>query len=222
MIDVVIDHTSSYGAARDQGPRPTCIAFAVSDGHACTRKAPEQFLSCEYLFYHAAQRQLPGHHQSGVKTGAIIAALQADGQPLETHYPYQLTLAPAAALPVPPAPFPHPRYRAAWKFNGFSETQVRDLLEQGQAILFALKITEKFSLLTPENPILAGDLDNDPVTGIHAVVGVGYGRDCHGTSYVKIRNSWGEYWGSKGYGWIPMSYANKQLVWMAQLFCEAV
>lgn len=217
MIEVVVDHSPMFGAARDQGRRPTCIAFAVSDGHAHHRNIPEQFLSCEYLFYQAARRQLPELHHSGVRTATIVEALADDGQPTETHYPYQLGLNPAAALPAPPDPFPHPRYQAKWTYEQFSEPTVLGLLNQGRSILLALKITDKFFQITPEQPVLMGNLDNDRVAGIHAVVGVGYGRSHDGVTYVKIRNSWGERWGRDGYAWLPMAYADKQLVWMARL-----
>jgi len=33
-IDVVCDIRHRFGPARDQGMRPTCLAFAVSDAHA--------------------------------------------------------------------------------------------------------------------------------------------------------------------------------------------
>lgn len=217
MIDVVVDHSTTFGAARDQGPRPTCVAFAVSDGHAHHRNLRGQFLSSEYLFYQAAQRQLPYQHHSGVQTAAVVAALAGDGQPIEPHYPYRSELHPTAALPAPSSPFPQPCYKAEWAYEVFSESLVRDLLEQGRSILLALRITDKFFEISPSQPVLIGVLDNDPVAGIHAVVGVGYGKSRDGTSYVKIRNSWGEQWGNRGYAWIPMTYADKQLVWMARL-----
>lgn len=222
MIKVVVDHSGTFGPARDQGRRPTCIAFAVSDGHAHHRNVPEQFLSCEYLFYQAARRQLPSQHHSGVRTAAIVEALAGDGQPLEAHHPYQVALLPAAALPVPPDPFPHPCYQALWAYEHFSEPVVRGLLLGGRSILLALKITEKFFEITSEQPVLMGNLDNDRVTGIHAVVGVGYGTSREGATYMKIRNSWGEQWGHRGYAWIPMTYADKQLVWMARLSGSAL
>lgn len=44
-----------FGPARDQGARPTCLAFAASDLHAGVREAWTP-LSCEFLFYHAQRR----------------------------------------------------------------------------------------------------------------------------------------------------------------------
>lgn len=54
----------------------------------------------------------------------------------------------------------------------------------------------------------------DRVRGGHAVVAVGYddkkkiGRD---TGAMLIRNSWGQDWGDKGYGWLPYSYVEAGL-----------
>ena len=56
-ITVRHDLRGRFGPARDQGRRPTCLAFAMSDAHAATRE-PWAELCCEYLFYHAeAARQ---------------------------------------------------------------------------------------------------------------------------------------------------------------------
>ena len=46
-----------FGTARDQGDRPTCLAFAASDAHAALRAGWEP-LSCEYAFYQAQRRSL--------------------------------------------------------------------------------------------------------------------------------------------------------------------
>jgi hypothetical protein len=37
-IDILCDIRPRFGPARDQGPRPTCLAFAISDAHAALRE----------------------------------------------------------------------------------------------------------------------------------------------------------------------------------------
>lgn len=55
-IQVVTDLRPRFGPARDQGPRPTCLAFATSDLHAAIRSPTWAPLCCEYVFYHAQTR----------------------------------------------------------------------------------------------------------------------------------------------------------------------
>ena len=43
-----------FGQARNQGARPTCMAFAASDIHAALRRGWSP-LSCEYAFYQARE-----------------------------------------------------------------------------------------------------------------------------------------------------------------------
>lgn len=219
MVSPVVDHSGQFGQARDQGRRPTCIVFAISDGHAFFRKSPDELLSPEYLFYKAAERQRPDHHYDGVKTVAVEQALSEDGQPLEDHYPYLTHLSAKADLPVPDEPFPHPRHRAKWIYQSFSPDLVAQLVSAGESILLILKITDAFRRVKTGQAVLRLeelDLDNDPVAGIHAVVGVGYGLDKSGESYVRIRNSWGHRWAADGYVWLPMKYLAKHLAWMAK------
>jgi hypothetical protein len=217
MIDIVVDHSTCFGAARDQGRRPTCIAFAVSDGHSHKRVFGAQHLSPEYLFYCAAQEQLPHRHYDGVQTSAVVKALALEGQPHEVHHPYQADLHPTADLPIPEIPFPYQKYRSGWVYEPFSDNGVRQILTDGDSAIIALRITDKFFSITPDQPVLRGPVDGDRVVGIHAVVAVGYGTDNDGISYLKVRNSWGEKWGSGGYGWVQVTYVQQHLVWIARI-----
>ena len=106
------DLRRQFGPARNQGSRPTCIAFAFSDGHAAARGEPEP-LSAEHLYYHAVQRTAGRDPHDGVAMPTCIAALGADGQSAEAGWPYIDPLTdlsswtpPASATPV----FP-PQYR---------------------------------------------------------------------------------------------------------------
>lgn len=85
-ISVSVDLRSMFGPVRNQGSRPTCLAFAASDAHAALRPgwAP---LSCEFAFYHA-QRRAGRSHGQGALLSATLETLREDGQPEEAGWPY--------------------------------------------------------------------------------------------------------------------------------------
>jgi len=76
-----------FGTARNQGTRPTCIAFAFSDGHAAARCSREP-LSVEHLYFNAVQRTPERNPDAGVNMPTCSAALALDGQCAEVGWPY--------------------------------------------------------------------------------------------------------------------------------------
>ncbi len=90
-----------FGPTRDQGQRPTCLAFAVSDAHAALRDGWEP-LSCEYAFFQAQRRTGRSAHD-GSTLASMLEALRHDGQPHETGWPYLVTLPADLTQWQPPA-----------------------------------------------------------------------------------------------------------------------
>jgi hypothetical protein len=86
-ITISVDLRASFGAARDQGARPTCLAFAASDTHAALREGWTP-LSCEYAFFQA-QRRAGRMPNAGALLSSMLEALCKDGQPEESGWPYQ-------------------------------------------------------------------------------------------------------------------------------------
>ena len=86
MIKSLVDLRGSFGPARDQDPRPTCLAFAASDAHAAARTGWEP-LSAEWAYYHALKRD-GGLPDDGVTLDAMLATIKSDGQPVEAEWPY--------------------------------------------------------------------------------------------------------------------------------------
>jgi hypothetical protein len=84
MSDITIsaDLRASFGAARNQGARPTCLAFAASDAHAALRDGWVP-LSCEYAFFQA-QRRAGRMPNTGALLSSVLEALRKDGQPEES------------------------------------------------------------------------------------------------------------------------------------------
>ena len=101
-IAVKTDLRPLFGPVRDQGPRPTCLAFAASDVHAALRGGPWAQLSCEYLFYHAQRRGNKKPHE-GALLPAVLEAVRHDGQPHEAGWPYLAAVPADLARWVPPS-----------------------------------------------------------------------------------------------------------------------
>jgi hypothetical protein len=201
-ISVRHDLRVRFGRPRDQGSRATCVAFAVSDSHAATRGAPWTPLSCEYLFYHAKQRDGTSVNE-GTTVPAVQAALREDGQPIETGWAYLRVLPanighwrpPAAIGPV----HRHPSQRREHSFQ-----RVWEAIESGTPPVICMTISAAFFGPDREGVVDASEPEEPQLR--HAVVAVGTGQ--RGTlRHVLVRNSWGESWGLSGHAWLSERYA---------------
>src|SRR5439155_7286636 len=85
-IKVSHDLRNLFGPVRDQGQRPTCLAFAASDTHAGARPGWNP-LSCEFAF-HRAQQRGKRPPSRGATLDHMLATLRLDGQPQEADWPY--------------------------------------------------------------------------------------------------------------------------------------
>lgn len=75
-----VDLSVSCGLARDQGPRGTCLAFAVTSAHEARRRCcynESTALSEEFLYW--ACKEIDGNTSSGTRPTAVSAALRQAG-----------------------------------------------------------------------------------------------------------------------------------------------
>jgi len=198
---------------RDQGPRPTCLAFAVSDAHSAHRSTAEPF-SVEYLFYHSVQLS-----HKDPRLGATVAhtraTLQARGQPVESDWPYAM-VAPESLLGA----WNDPTTTQSCYKRLSSETsadwgQIVGSLKDGKPVVAIVDLSPSFYF-----PV-EGIIDiaaNERATGIgrHAVLIVGAGK-VDGQDALLIRNSWGPGWGIEGYAWMTWADASSFLLSMVLL-----
>jgi hypothetical protein len=200
MISSVIDHSASLGAARHQGQRLTCLAFAVSDVNRRLAPAPDA-LSAEFLYQHAGAIT-PGWAAGGpLYLAPTLKVADKPGQPLEIDFPYQPTSGSTVAVPVQPA-------RAQMYRSGLREIKrtsdfVAAELQSGHVV--GLIIESTATLMAPTNGVVAFSPMILPGRA-HAVVAVGLGATAAGQQYVRIRNSWGTKWGDQGHAWLPIEY----------------
>lgn len=204
MIRPSLDLRVGLLPVRQQGRRHSCLAFASSTANE-HRAAPGEHLSVEYLFYHAVARMPGKNPAAGTTMAAAAAALAAEGQPVETEWPYtadQIT-------PWMPPTITSTLHKATLTPNKLGFDGVIATLDLGAPVVLGLVITDAF--FRPDAEGCVPDKAPDIERGGHAVLAVGYGIDAGGAPALLIRNSWGDGWGVGGYAWLPRAYVERQL-----------
>lgn len=214
-IATAVDLRGQFGPVRDQGARPTCLAFAASDSHAGLRPGWDP-LSCEFAFYHA-QRRAGRSPAQGAVLPAMLEVLKGDGQPHESGWPYFAYSPTDLALWAPPA-----AVGACYGRNGVTGgsdlSGVRSMLGLARPMVILTMLSQSFFM-----PV-AGIVNSEPgeapePSQRHAVVAVGYGS-VDGTPAILIRNSWGSAWGADGHAWLTDAFLGPRLFATATLLEE--
>ena len=202
QIIVQSDIRTLFGPVRDQGQRPTCLAFAGSDAHAALR-GPWEPLSCEDLFYHT-QRRASRKPNQGALLPSMLDALRHDGQPHESGWTYLTDLPADIAHWVPPSGL-SPLFRRA----GEEETSTIDTIvgkvARGRPVIVLLRLSWSFDWVKTDGIVDEAAGEQPDFARRHAVIAVGHG-EVGGQRAVLIRNSWGSGWGAGGYGWLTEKY----------------
>jgi C1A family cysteine protease len=214
MIKSLVDLRGIFGPARDQNPRPTCMAFAASDAHAAARIGWNP-LSAEWAYYHALKRD-GGLPQQGATLDAMLVTIKSDGQPVEAEWPYIKAQITDVTSWKPPAPAKKLFFRDH-KTCPLTVQDVIDHLNAGTPVLITMMLSDAF--FRPDADGIVGSNEPPDPKRRHAIVAVGHGargNDC----FVLIRNSWGEAWALKGHAWIAINYLTSRLTGAAVMTTE--
>ncbi|HTV26262.1 MAG TPA: C1 family peptidase [Xanthobacteraceae bacterium] len=215
MNDIVVsvDLRPSFGQVRNQGQRPTCLAFAASDAHAGLRSGWDP-LSCEFAFYHA-QRRAGRAANKGALLSAMLHTLREDGQPREAGWPYLPTTPRDSASWVPPAAVGPLFGRDGEKTTASIDNIVHEL-NVGWPMIVLLLLSRAFYQPGPNGLIHPAPGEVPEPQRRHAVIAVGHGRvGVHRA--ILVRNSWGERWADSGYGWLTEPFLGPRLFAAAKL-----
>jgi C1A family cysteine protease len=223
-------------SVESQGVLNSCTAHAVIGlVEYLVRWQLRQALDLSRMFLYAATRRLLGWSgDPGAYIRTTIQAMAVFGVPPEEFWPYEPSLldaSPDAFLFSYAASFKALTYMrldsnqmsgggaavgAGGQARSAAANQPRGtlrLLEQaladGYPVAFGFPV---YSCIRDNRPSIPVPSFDDRLLGGHAVLAVGYDRTkFKGEGGVLIRNSWGEQWGNRGYGWLPYAYVTRGL-----------
>ncbi|MEW6534358.1 MAG: C1 family peptidase [Candidatus Auribacterota bacterium] len=209
-------------AVEDQESLGSCTANAgVGILEYYERRAFGKHIDASRLFLYKVTRNLLGWTgDTGAFLRSTMGALVLFGVPPEQYWPYIIE-----EFDTEPTAFCYAfaqNYQAIQYFRldppGRDKQslleQIKKMLAHGLPAMFGFTVYSSISSASADGCI-PYPAPGEKVNGGHAVVAVGYddakkittpsvGHKTTGA--FLIRNSWGESWGDKGYGWLPYDY----------------
>lgn len=191
----------------DQGARPMCVPFTLSQAHeAAFAGANGAPMAPEAVWWRCSA--LGQVDADGILLEHGAQAIAGTGQPFLADWPWNPYL--GVGTEDPPSAAGQPPWHLAHLIpiplaHDGAEGDIEDVLAVGFPIILVIEITPEFenadrygTIEIPDIRISAGDF--------HAVLVVGIRTHSVRGRCLLIRNSWGQFWGAGGYGWLPMEY----------------
>lgn len=191
----------------DQGARPVCVPFALSHAHeAAAGQVNDSAMAPEAIWWRAsAQQQVSAR---GMLLEHAGDALVTSGQPALTAWPWNPAL--GVGTEQPPTAVGRPPWQTATlaaiqlAHDGV-EDELEDSLAAGRPVVLVVEVTDEFENASTDGLIEVPDI-RSPAGDYHAVLVIGAFNHPVRGRLLLIRNSWTEYWGAGGYGWLPIDY----------------
>jgi C1A family cysteine protease len=183
---------------RNQGDRPTCVAFAASAAH--------EWIDTDHTIRSAEDAMWAAHQIGGVpgreeiSVNWALTGLQTHAHGSEAAWPYGAPRWPDGR-PVAAHDSANRRALPGWRMladSGFAS--IAGALDDGHAVVVTVRVVP--SAWRRADAII----DADPgrkTPGNHAVLAVGALSD---PDRIIVKNSWGEGWGRDGYGFLTRRY----------------
>ncbi len=192
----------------NQGARPVCVPFTLSHAHEAAADATGDStpMAPEAVWWYCTKlRQVTA---SGMLLEYGGQAIVRTGQPSLADWPWNPHL--GVGTEDPPPAVGQPPWRTATMVpvhlaHDGAEDQIEDALAAGSPVVLVAEVTEEFENADADGTIEVPDT-RGPAGDYHAVLVVGAATDPVRGRRLLVRNSWGEFWGAGGYGWLPMDY----------------
>lgn len=208
-MKILIDLRSTLPLTRDQGGRPTCLAFAVSDVHSCNFESTPH-LSVEYLFYHSVQLMANPDRDAGITVREASLALSRFGQPLDVAWPYT---DPVCSPWRPPDNLDY-IWRAQLQYTSGSIKLIEQFLHKNKPIVVIIELTRLFYQAKKDSAIVPFHVEAG--FDLHALIVVGMAEH-EGERLFLVRNTWGPTWGDDGHAWLYDGYLARHLRCVAHI-----
>jgi hypothetical protein len=185
----------------DQGFTPTCSSYATAgalDIALAIRKAPNDDVSAEHLW--VAQGKKPGTVAAITAAGATFL-VKASDWPNMTDAKPKVDDVKAAG---------YARLRSTTKLT--NRLELYAALAAKKPVLASVTFTTAFRTATSRKGVIRAGEDivtemDDAKSAVgHNFVVVGFAKRSDAFGYYIIKNSWGDDWGNKGYGYVNFNY----------------
>jgi len=155
-----------------------------------------------YIYYNARAIEGTIEYDSGAYIRDCMKTLSREGHCLETLWPYDIskfTTRPSAAAYADGEKHVITVYMRITTLD-----EMLNCLADGYPFVFGITIYESFNTdAVRDSGIVNMPGPSERVLGGHAVMAVGYDKTA---KRFIVRNSWGDWWGQKGYFTIPFEY----------------
>jgi len=204
----IIDLRTTMTGVGDQGPMPTCVAFAVTAAHEFFRRFDIK-MSEEFLYRLCKIRE--GNENEGTFVDVALKNLESIGQVNHVIMPYSDIVTPILNNKYPLDLFREARTRRIPNWNQYlpNHLNIESILDAGKGVICVVEVQQPFHFIHQTENFIDFPSNELYKDAYHAVLIVGYGKDSKGNPYFIMRNSWGDDWGELGYAYLSYGYFNK-------------
>ena len=202
-----IDLRENCPEVYNQGKLGSCTANAIAFAYEfdqIKQKEKEPFIPSR-LFIYYNERENDGTIESdcGSSLRSGIKVINNIGVCKSTDWPYDIT---QFNIKPPSVLYEEAKNHRGIKYKKIDQriSQLQMALKSGYPIVFGISVYESFeSLETYNTGVVSIPNIDEKMMGGHAISLVGFNEK---KRQFIFRNSWGNEWGDKGYGYIPYNY----------------